>query len=514
MSKSSEPPVKWKSEQLRDQRRERLARMKARDGGKKPIRTGNLRFRLILAGIVLVAILLTAYWVMVQTGTIARSATALFVGNHKISAAELNYYYYSLLQNEYGIDPNTAEAKTQLDQKYTDESFATYRDYMHDQAAKRVREQVAFADLAVAQGLSLTDTEKGLFDQETLPMLNNAAQQQGVSLDNFLLRFYGRGVDLGMLRRVFERSQLAQKAQTKYHDDLVIPDDELQAAYDKARDDYDLIDYRSFVVAAATTTSGATEADRTKAKEEARTKANEMLAKMTDEATFRSVAAENAPEASKADYQDPAKDMTLNINKSKQAVLGTTSVENWLFAAERKAGDKTVIAEDSGSTILYFLKRARDDQPSRDVRHILVLANRTSSSAEQIAAAKKKAEDILAEFQAGDKSDASFAALAGAKTEDPGSKETGGLYEKITKSSGYETEFLNWAIDPARQVGDTGIVQTTHGFHIMYLKGFEKEGWKVNLDGVVRGEKTQAYITSESEKLTYRLNRFGLNYVG
>ena len=49
-----------------------------------------------------------------------------------------------------------------------------------------------------------------------------------------------------------------------------------------------------------------------------------------------------------------------------------------------------------------------------------------------------------------------------------GSVENGGLYEDIYPGKMVD-EFDAWCFDPARQPGDTGIVKTSYGYHIMYF---------------------------------------------
>ena len=113
-----------------------------------------------------------------------------------------------------------------------------------------------------------------------------------------------------------------------------------------------------------------------------------------------------------------------------------------------------------------------------DVRHILIApeggtkdetTGKTTYSEAEWAAALKEAEKILQEWKDGEASEESFAALVKNNTDDPGSAETGGLYEDIYKNSGMVAEFEAWCIDTARKEGDTGIVKTEYGYHIMYF---------------------------------------------
>lgn len=110
------------------------------------------------------------------------------------------------------------------------------------------------------------------------------------------------------------------------------------------------------------------------------------------------------------------------------------------------------------------------------VRHILVcpVAEQTADGASVIKdeaweECLKKAEKILQEWKDGEATEESFAKLATTYTEDGGSKETGGLYTDVAPGSNYVESFLNWSIDMSRKPGDTGIVKTEYGYHIMYF---------------------------------------------
>lgn len=111
------------------------------------------------------------------------------------------------------------------------------------------------------------------------------------------------------------------------------------------------------------------------------------------------------------------------------------------------------------------------------VRHLLVSpkggttneeTGETVYSDEEWATALKEAEDLLAKWKAGDATEASFAALVEENTDDSGSLGNGGLYEGVAPGSNFVEEFRAWAIDAARVKGETDIVKTQFGYHIMY----------------------------------------------
>ena len=87
----------------------------------------------------------------------------------------------------------------------------------------------------------------------------------------------------------------------------------------------------------------------------------------------------------------------------------------------------------------------------------------------------KEAQKLLKEWKNGDATEDSFVALVAEHTEDSGSMTTGGLYEDITPTSSYVDSFRDWAVDANRQPGDTDIVKSEFGYHIMYYVSGEPQ---------------------------------------
>ncbi|MEF2837120.1 MAG: peptidylprolyl isomerase [Oscillospiraceae bacterium] len=107
-----------------------------------------------------------------------------------------------------------------------------------------------------------------------------------------------------------------------------------------------------------------------------------------------------------------------------------------------------------------------------DVRHILVqvkgeAADGTYTDAEW-ETCRADAQAILDTWLAGDKTEESFAALATEKTEDPGSKQNGGLYQQVYAGQ-MVPEFNDWCFDEARAYGDYDLVKTSYGYHVMFF---------------------------------------------
>lgn len=142
-----------------------------------------------------------------------------------------------------------------------------------------------------------------------------------------------------------------------------------------------------------------------------------------------------------------------------------------------------------------------DEFKAVDVRHILIAVETSDENGELSeeekasakAEAREKAESLLADFQS-NPTEAYFAELAGQHSEDPGSKDNGGLYEKVAPGQMVPT-FNDWCFDPARKSGDTGIVETDFGYHVMFfIKQTYIDQWEINAAQSIASTKLQKVI--------------------
>ena len=113
------------------------------------------------------------------------------------------------------------------------------------------------------------------------------------------------------------------------------------------------------------------------------------------------------------------------------------------------------------------------DDKKHNVRHILIEPQGgttdeygyTTYTEEEMAACKAEAQKILDSWNG---TEDGFASLAKEKSADPGSAENGGMYEELTSATSFVEEFKEWYLDPERKPGDTGLVQSSYGYHIMF----------------------------------------------
>lgn len=183
----------------------------------------------------------------------------------------------------------------------------------------------------------------------------------------------------------------------------------------------------------------------------------------------------------------------------------------------RQEGDLTVIESSSGTGdsktingyyVLRFGSVNENKFSLKNVRHILVAfeggktdsnGNKTYTDAEK-EAAKTEAWELLEKFNATDKSEAEFEKLAKEKTDDTGSKENGGLYEDIYPGQMVE-KFEDWCYDEARKPGDTGLVETEYGWHIMFFVGDSETTYRdYMVENALRSEELTEWLNDLVEK--------------
>lgn len=190
--------------------------------------------------------------------------------------------------------------------------------------------------------------------------------------------------------------------------------------------------------------------------------------------------------------------MLMSMEFFTQKYEGMTPTEDEVIAY---FDEKAATYEEAGIT--------KDGGSYGTVRHILIKAEGTTDengatvySEEQWAACLAEAERVYQLWKDGDATEDSFVAMVAEHTDDPGSAATGGLYEKIGPNSGYVPEFEAWAIDAARQVGDTALVKVEAsnyaGYHFMYYVGGEPI-WKATAEADLLNERFTAYMEEGNE---------------
>ncbi len=518
--------IKTNAEIYREQRKARLAKAAKKKKSGKGDKVLSILIKIVC--IALVAALVLYFVGQILTSVLCvpqKVLTAATYNGEKLTVAEYNYYYNSLynqaVQNSQYYDQQQSGMGSQYfdvsvnpaDQEYpgdnADEKVKTWADYFRYHASEQgfvVKElyKKATSDDAKNAGFALTDEqtkEMNTAIDEHMDTLAENAKTADYSLTNYIAKTCGEGLNEESYRELLERDYYAQYYLEWYQEHLSkdISNEDVNTYYEAHKADYDIATVRFFTVSYAAAQEGST--DPVYTKEEAKARADQFVAKATDEAAFVAAAAEFAPPSLKDAYKEDGTTLGANLTKSSLSQL-TSELTDWTFDAKRQAGEIKVfdLADFEAYYIIMVVKPAAKDTASAgaDVRHLLVQAETSKTDAEgnqtklpqseidaNFATAKTEADKLLAEWKAGDATEESFAALVKEHTDDTASAESGGLYEDINSTSQYVTEFRDWALAPHAK-GDTGIVKTTYGYHIMYYVGADVEQkWETDVRSAI-----------------------------
>lgn len=153
-----------------------------------------------------------------------------------------------------------------------------------------------------------------------------------------------------------------------------------------------------------------------------------------------------------------------------------------------------------------------DGSRTVDVRHILIKpkggttdenGSVTYSDAEW-EACRVEAQKLLDQWKAEGATEELFAQYATTYTEDPGSMSTGGLYSDVYVGR-MVAPFNDWCFDESRQYGDTDLVQTEFGYHIMFFVD-SRVIWITNVSDAITYERTLAMVEEAAAKWPLKTN--------
>jgi|GEM_PF-2253357 len=405
------------------------------------------------------------------------------LGNTEVTFSEFNLYFHSIpasiinsYQQYFGDDYATyliEQEKFDPNSSYKDQPCpyfdGSYYDYFLDTTKNYFMEIAALCTFAEENGIELTDEEKGNNDSEIKNILDYAAQSSST-----LSEYYSDPLGITTeetVRGLYNKMSLANKATEAYTNSITLTDEEIDAEFAANPNNYSVVNYLAFTMQS----NGETVAD-----EDVKKYADELAATTTAD-EFKAYAKNfydnvlNADTDDESDF-DPASLEQKNVRYSE----GLDALE-WLFNEASVGECYEAFSEEDTICTVYMLTSAPklNDYYTKNVRHILFNLTNYSSDDE----CKSKAETVYKEYLLNPTED-NFAALANKYSEDPdleyddsgnatGQKEektSGGLYENIEIGK-MVTEFENWCFDPVRQSGDTGIIKSTHGYHIMYFVG-------------------------------------------
>ena len=447
--------------------------------------------------------------VVFNSGAVQRSRAAVVIDGEKYNAADVNYYYINAYQNfmtnsygSYLIDPNTPLSS----QTYLGDETMTWADYFKDEAVNTLKVVHAACKAAQTDGMTLTDEDKANI-AANIENVKITANTNGYTYESYLTAMFGALMTPEIYEANLERSALASKYTSNYYDNLSFTDEEVQAYYEANKNSYDIVDGGYVTISGtpetkkddAGNTIEATDEEKAAALEKAQNIAGSMLA------TYN---------AGDLTLEEIAKLHDVSYTGGNNMKYSSGTAMEWLFDESRSAGDIEVLFNEDTSTyyVALFNSRERDEAPDYNVRHILITDKNLDLAEGETApegAVLAKAEEILASW---DGTEDGFAALAKEYTQD-GNGDVGGIYENVVKGQ-MVSEFEDWCYADGRKAGDTGIVETSYGQHIMYFIGYgDNQYWFTTCEAALANQQYGEWETELMESVTAE-RKGGMNSVG
>ena len=450
-------------------------------------------FVVVMAVILVIALVVGVKQTITTSGIREKNTTALTVGGHELNSVEMNYFFMDAVNNFYSNYGSYAsmfglDVTKPLNEQFVDEeSGLTWADDFMTSAKDSAASTYAMVDAAAAAGFSLPEEDRAELDSQ-LATLDLYATMYGYSnADAYLKAMYGTGASRKTYESYCEKQMLASAFYSNYAESLTYEDADLRAAEAENFGAYSSYTYNSYYLATSRFLTGGTtdsEGNTTYSDEEkaASVAAAEAAAKALTGKEITDAAALDAAIAA-LEINGGSGSSTYNENTLYSSL--NASFREWMADSSRKAGDVAYFPSTSGETVSgYYVVMFQDSTDNnfamKNVRHILIAPSHDHAedethedgetySAEELAAAKATAEEILASWKAGEATEESFAALANEKSAD-GDGVSGGLYENIYPGQ-MVPAFNDWCYDAARKTGDTDIVETEYGYHVMYFVG-------------------------------------------
>lgn len=478
-----------------------------------------------------------------------KNTDAITVGDHTLSAVELNYFYVDAVNNYVNqwsdyISYIMDTSKPLNEQVSNSETGATWADDFMTTTTTNIKKIYSLYDAATAKGFTLTEDEQKSIDS-TISLLDIYASLYGYSNANAYLRaYYGNGATTKSYRNYLEVSTLANSYLSAYTEELEYDADDLKAYDAKAPYKYNTFTYASYYLGYAKFQEGEKDEkgnfvyDNDDAKNAAIAAAREAAKAAAEELAAGNYADLDA-------FDEAIKALDMKINSTETSTAASTKSEDVLYSkvnslfsdwligkvseegkddeyVTRTEGELTVIPYSSGSgenEVIYgyyvvrFGSVNENNFALKNVRHILVAyeggttdsdGNKTYSDEEK-ATAKAKAELLLTQWEAGTKTEDSFAELANKESADTGSNTNGGLYEDVYPGQMIEN-FDAWVYDEARKSGDYGIVEGTSGYHIIYFSGLSLTSYRnYMVENALRSEDVSNYQNDLVEAISLEI---------
>ena len=465
----------------------------------------------VIGVVVALVVCLLLIW---DSGVIQKNSTAVTIGDDNFSVADVDYYYYSTLSSYsnyaslYGLDTSAP-----LDEQEVYEGY-TWDQLLKDSAISYLTTVAMLKDEAAKAGYELSQDGRNIVTQ-TLLNIEAYATLYGTTEEGYLKSCYGQYMTEKEFERILTDYQLATEYSQILTDSMEASEEDVVAFYKENSAELDTIDYNCYLVSFETTKKDAD--GKTVDLDEATIEANRKEAKVqAQEILDALVAGDKAKAAELAKTYGATDDSNMS-----GSAIAYSGFADWMSDNSHGAGSYGLVdnisASDEKTVLGYFAiyvnDRYLDEYCGANVRVLPIIADTNEDGSYKMDECKKRADQILANFEATDKTSEGFATVyanAGGNT-----NYKGGLYEDLSKTT-FSDDISGWIFDSARKQGDYTLMEDAENGRC-YLLFFESISdvpyWRAVCTANVQ---SQMYADWEEASMpNYEaVEGFGMKFVG
>lgn len=408
----------------------------------------------------------------------------------KITENMLGFMFFFDFYSTYG--GYTEYYSLDLDLTFTEQLYSqdngeetiTWQDHLLDNTKKTVENSVYYAEKAIAEGFSVPDLDQQIDDQ--LSDWETEAQGLGLTLEDYIKCYYGDSVTETTARKSLEIILYAAEYKESLGESFTasLTDEDYDNYLNEHIADYEIVDVLTYSI--PINYNGVIQEE----------KRDELMAAGAESPEkFKEWVAAYMTEKN-SNLDSPKTDAALaesiadNTAVVKSYYTEGGEFSEWAFSDERKVGDTFYVEKNDGMYHIYLLTATPYifEKPTKSFMHIYCSVE-TNGTAD---AAKAKAEELYAQWKAGEMTAESFEALAATYNDDPE-----GAYHENSQKGFITGDFDTWLFDDSRAVGDHTVVSSDYGgYHVVYFMGEGVPQWKEE------GKVTMAeeYLEGKSEE--------------
>lgn len=452
---------------------ENKARKAAKNrSAKKKMSPVNLLMVVSVIVIFAIALGLVGVNALMSSGITERHTTVMSTVNDSVTTSMLTYYFnasYRNTANSYaslGLDTT----KSLKEQQFPYGSTSWY-DFFLNNTVNEVASYLIMASGAKEEGIELTQEELDEVEA-VIDSFKEAAKIYGYSASKYIKLNFGSAVSVGDMRKGLLLAELASKYQEVKTEEYkgTFGSDDYDKQYKDNKNNYDYVDYYSYTFTAEKGSDGnmttETKAAAKALAEELKAAADAEAFKEYVETYLTNKARDELKEGEELDKTEIVD--TVNSLLTTHAAYSTLNsasadIAKWAYESAEAGDVKENYNDTNGTYTVYMLDKTpyRDEYITRNGA-VIFISNANNTDAE---GASAKADEIIAEWNGGDKTQESFIELAEKYTESGHAH----LEENIKKGPAYS----DWLYSPERVIGDVDKVvsESDKGVYIVYYAG-------------------------------------------